>query len=70
MTSKHSRSKPTYNGLWVPDLSAPSHILPHTHAAGDAFYIGDVYEPSRIGPSGELIDKHRLSLKSPTPCVS
>ena len=67
MTFSHSRSKPVYADLWTPDLSSPSHILPHTYAAGDAFYIGDVYEPSRIGQSGELIDKDLLSLKSPAP---
>ena len=67
MTFKHSRSKPVYADLWAPDLSSPSHILPHTLAAGDPFYIGDVYEPSRIGQSGELVDRDLLSLKSPAP---
>lgn len=67
MTSKHSQSKHISPDLWAADLSSSSHILPHTYEAGDAFYIGDVYEPSRIGQSGELVDKRLLSFKSPTP---
>lgn len=50
-----------------PDLSSPSHIQPHTGVGGDSFYIGDVYEPSRIGQSGELIEKHLVSFKPPAP---
>ena len=38
-------------------------ILPHTNEAGDPYYIGDVYEPSRIGQSGELIEGDDESLK-------
>jgi len=37
---------------WGPsgtDVSAPSHTLPHTLEAGDPYYIGDVYEKSRVG---------------------
>lgn len=66
MKSKPSRSK---HPLWEPDLDLPlsSHILPHTHEAGDSYYIGDVYESSRIGQSGELIEEHFLPLKSPAP---
>ena len=36
-------------------LDSSNLILPHTNEAGDPYYIGDVYEPSRIGQSGELI---------------
>lgn len=63
MISKRSRSRHSLHVSWVPDLSLPSHILPHTHEAGDSYYIGDVYEPSRIGQSGELIDKRLSSTK-------
>lgn len=46
------------------DLSQLSHILPHTTAAGDPYYIGDVYGQSRIGQAGEIIEEHLLAFKS------
>ena len=61
------KSKYKSHALWKPDLSSSSHILPHTHEAGDSYYIGDVYEPSRIGQSGELIEKHLLSFQPSAP---
>ena len=61
------KSKYHLHAQWNPDLSSPSHILPHTYEAGDSYYIGDVYEPSRIGQSGELIEKHLLSFQPPAP---
>ena len=56
-----------HDALWKPDPSSSSHILPHTHVAGDSYYIGDVYEPSRIGQSGELVEKHLVPFKPPAP---
>jgi hypothetical protein len=44
---------------WPPsgtDLTSKNNILPHTQEAGDAYYIGDVYERSRIDSSGGLLD--------------
>lgn len=70
MTSTTSRSKHAFHSLWGHSstiLPSPSHILPHTYEAGDPFYIGDIYEPSRIGQSGELIEEHLLPFKSPVP---
>ena len=49
------------------DVSSSAHILPHTHSAGDPHYTGDVYEPSRIGRSGELIHPELLPYKTPLP---
>ena len=46
------------------DLSQLSHILPHTITAGDPYYIGDVYEQSRIGQAGEIVEEHLLAFKS------
>ena len=60
----------TIGGLRAPDISSPSHIQPHTYEAGDSYYIGDVYEPSRIGHDGGLIEKSSSRLKSTTPYVS
>ena len=57
-------------GLWVPDLSSPSHTVPHTLEAGDSYYIGDVYEPSRIAQDGRLIEKDNPKFKSTTSYVS
>ena len=59
----------TDRGLWVPDLSSSSHTVPHTHEAGDSYYIGDVYEPSRIGQDGRLIEENNWKLKSTPPYV-
>lgn len=65
MTSKPDGWNPAFHNPWTPYLSPPSHILPHTLEAGDSYYIGDVYEPSRIGQSGELIEKRLLPFKHP-----
>ena len=52
-----------------PAIQGPpsSHILSHTLEAGNPYYIGDVYEPSRIRQSGELIEDKFLAYKSPAP---
>ena len=60
---------PILQRAWGPsgaDLSSPSHILPHTLEAGDPYCIGDVYEKSRISPSGEWINPQLLNYKSTT----
>lgn len=59
--------KRTFWAASVTNLSPQSHILPHTVSAGDSYYIGDVYEKSRIGQSGELIDEHLLDSKASAP---
>ena len=73
-TDQPDKTLPQWNhtnrGLWAPDLVSPSHTVPHTHEAGDSYYIGDVYEPSRIGQDGRLIDKNDSKLKSSTSYVS
>ena len=74
------QSRHTLRALWAPVLSSSSHFwpdtfeagdplqfLPHTHEAGDSYYIGDVYEPSRIGQSGEIIEEHLLEFKPRAP---
>ena len=51
---------------WPPsgtDFTSKNNILPHTQEAGDAYYIGDVYERSRIGLSGELLDLNQPPCK-------
>lgn len=50
--------------LWDSDSSSSSYTLPHTY---EAYYIGDIYEPSRIGQSGELLEKHLKSFNPPAP---
>ena len=70
MPSEYPGWNNAFHGLWKPDLSSSSHILPHTHEAGDSYYIGDIYEPSRIGQSGELIEKNLSHFQPPTPSVS
>ncbi|KAL2046375.1 hypothetical protein N7G274_001822 [Stereocaulon virgatum] len=63
---------------WPPsgtDFTSKNNILPHTQEAGDAYYIGDVYEKSRIGSSGELLDLNQppcedAYLKPPPPYLS
>ena len=67
--SKHHfpNSKQHFHALWNSDFSSSSHTLPHTYEAGDSYYIGDIYEPSRIGQSGELLEKHPVSFKPPAP---
>ena len=49
------------------DISSSANVLPHTHAAGSPHYTGDVYEPSRIGPNGELIHPDLLPYQSSVP---
>ena len=61
------KSKHQSRALWKPDFPSASHKVPFTYEAGGDYYIGDVYEPSRIGQSGELIEKHLVSFKSPAP---
>lgn len=54
---------------WGPSLadgSSPGHILPHTLEAGDPYYIGDVYQKSRIGPSGQWISATSSTSESVT----
>lgn len=70
MPREYSHWDDAYHSLWIPELSSSSHIQPHTQEAGDSYYIGDVYEPSRIGQTGELVEKHLSSFKSPAPYVS
>ena len=60
----------TVQGLRALDLSSPSHIVPHTQEAGDPYYIGDAYEPSRIGQDGRLVEENSPKLKSTTTYVS
>lgn len=59
-------TKRHFHPLWSSNFSSPSHTLAPTYEAGD-YYIGDIYEPSRIGQSGELLDKHLVSFKPPAP---
>ncbi len=49
------------------DLTSQSHFFPHTAEAGDAYYFGDIYEPSYISQSGELIDRHLVGYKASAP---
>ena len=54
---------------WGPsgtDVSSPNNILPHTQEAGDSYYIGDVYDGSRIGQSGELLKPNLPTRKAVT----
>lgn len=67
MIANNPHSKHLFPGSWVPGIDSRSRILPHTHEAGDSYYIGDVYEPSRIGQDGELIEKRFASFKPPAP---
>ncbi len=63
-------SNGTRRGLWddhLTDVQTVSRILPHTNEAGDPFYIGDAYEESRIGQSGELIIENLLAYKARAP---
>lgn len=69
MTSEQSHHG-KWHGLWQSSLFPPSHILPHTHEAGDSYYIGDVYEPSRIGQSGEMMKKYISSFELHAPYIS
>lgn len=64
--TRHFTSHKSSHTLWESsrtDPLQPSHILPHTNVAGDPYYIGDVYEHSRIGQAGEIIEKHFLAFK-------
>ena len=70
MPREYSHWDDAYHSLRRPNLSISSHIQPHTQEAGDSYYIGDVYEPSRIGQTGELVEEHLLSYKFPAPYVS
>ena len=67
MPWESSKSQHQEHVLWKPDLFLPANVSPHTSEAGDPYYIGDVYEPSRIGQSGELIESHHLHFKPPAP---
>ena len=54
---------------WGPsgtDVSSPNNILPHTQEAGASYYIGDVYDESRIGQSGELLKPNLPTRKAAT----
>lgn len=57
---------------WLPTFEKSASTYPpspQTPEAGGSYYIGDIYEQSRIGQSGEIFDNQYLPFKPSAPYV-